>query len=91
MWRIGRTHTFVRTARRYLRRRRHLRQPFARALELLEEDPFHPQLHTHELHGKLRGLHAASVTYQVRLVFQLKHEDRTVMLIDVGDHDSAYR
>ena len=91
MWRIGRTDTFVRTARRYLRRRRHLQRPFARTLELLEEDPFHPQLHTHELHGRLRGLHAASITYQVRLVFQLVPAERTVLLIDVGDHDSAYR
>lgn len=91
MWRIGRTDTFVRTARRYLRRRLHPRRPFARALELLEQDPFHPQLHTHELHGKLQGLHAASVTYQVRLVLQLVRKERTVMLIDIGDHDSAYR
>lgn len=91
MWRIGRTDTFVRTARRYLRRRPHLRAPFARALELLQQDPFHPQLHTHDLHGKLKGLYAASVTYEVRLVLQIAHEERTVMLIDIGDHDSAYR
>ncbi len=91
MWRIGRTDTFVRTARRFLRRRPHLREAFARTLELLEQDPFHPQLHTHALSGKLHGLYGVSVTYHVRLIFQLGESERTLILIDIGSHDTVYR
>ncbi len=91
MWRIGRTDTFSRTARRFLRRRPHLHTVFGRVLELLEQDPFHPQLRTHALSGKLKGLHAVSVTYQVRLLIQLDDAAHTVMLIDIGDHDAVYR
>ncbi len=90
MWRIGRTDTFVRTARRYLRRRPHLEAPLARTLVLLAQDPFDPCLHTHTLSGKLKGFHGVSVTYQVRLVVKLARSGQTVTLIDVGDHAVVY-
>lgn len=91
MWRIGRTDTFVRTARRFLKRRPHLRGPFERTLELLADDPFHPRLRTHALRVSLDGLYAASITFQVRLIVRISPSERTVILIDVGDHDAVYR
>ena len=91
MWRIGRTDTFSRTARRYLRRRPHLHAPFTRTLELLEENPAHPKLRLHALDAKLRGLHAVSVTYQVRLVVEIDETEQTLILVDLGDHDDVYR
>ena len=63
MWRLERTDTFLRTARRYLRRRRHLVESFQTAISRLEEDPHHPLLRTHALKGSLQGLHAASCRF----------------------------
>lgn len=90
MWRLGRTETFRRTARRFLRRRPHLHESLSAALRQLELDPFHPRLRTHPLKGKLAGLHAVRVTYQVRLVVRIDSARREVLLLDVGDHDAVY-
>lgn len=91
LWRLGRTETFARTARRYLRRHYGLEKRLERVLERLQEQPFHPQLHTHALSGRLQGLYAVSVTYQVRLIVRIDEKDHTVILIDLGDQDSVYR
>lgn len=55
-------------------------------------DPFHPQLHTHKLKGKLADSWAASVTYELRIVFDfVEHEqDRAILLLSVGTHDEVY-
>jgi mRNA-degrading endonuclease YafQ of YafQ-DinJ toxin-antitoxin module len=91
MWRLGRTATFARTARRFLRRRQPVHPHFQRVLEILERDPFDPRLHTHPLSGKLEGLHAVRVTYSIRLVVRLDPEEREVVLLDLGEHDDVYR
>jgi mRNA-degrading endonuclease YafQ of YafQ-DinJ toxin-antitoxin module len=89
-WRLARTETLVRTARRFLRRRPQLQPAVARTLRQVEDDPIHPQPHAHALSGPLAGLHAVRVTYSVRLVVRLDAERREVALIDIGDHDHVY-
>jgi addiction module RelE/StbE family toxin len=91
VWRLGRTDTFVRTARRFLRRRQPLQPHVREVLRILEQDPFDPRLKTHPLHGKLEGLHACRVTRSVRLVLRIESEERTVTLLDLGEHDQVYR
>lgn len=91
MWRVGRTETFRRTARRFLRRRRPVHSHLLRVFELLEHDPFDPRLHTHALSGKLEGLHAVRVTYSIRLVVRIEAQQQEVVLLDIGEHDQVYR
>ena len=90
MWRLSRTDTFARTARRLLKRNPQLVEPLGAALELLEADPHHPRLRLHRLRGRLDGLWAARVTYRVRLVLTLDETDREVILLDIGSHDEVY-
>lgn len=45
-------------------------------------------LHTHSLHGPLKGLYAARISHQYRLVFAL--EPDAVIFIDIGSHDEVY-
>ncbi|VGO21209.1 type II toxin-antitoxin system RelE/ParE family toxin [Pontiella sulfatireligans] len=85
------THTFARTARRFLKRTPHLRGEFEHTLRQLEEDPSHPKLRLHPLKGKLAGKHAVSLTYSHRIVLILALEDDQIILLDVGTHDQAYR
>ena len=91
MWRLGRTDTFIRTARRFLRRRPHLRETLSQVFAQIEEDPFDSRLRTHPLKGRMRGLHAMRVTYKVRLIAQIDQEEHTVVLLDIGEHDEVYR
>ena len=83
--------TFIRTARKLLRKNPALRPEFQVVVEQLEADPFHPRLRLHPLKGNLQGKHAASVTYSHRLVLLLRLEQHEIILLDVGSHDEVYR
>jgi mRNA-degrading endonuclease YafQ of YafQ-DinJ toxin-antitoxin module len=91
MWRLGRTDTFLRTARRFLQRRPQLRTPVSQVLAQIEKDPFASRLRTHALSGRLEGLHAVRVTHSVRLVVRIDVSAHEVVLLDLGSHDDVYR
>lgn len=52
---------------------------------LFRDNPFHPQLKTHKLHGKLRTLWSFSIDLKYRIIFELDGGDS--IFLDVGDHD----
>ncbi len=57
-------------------------------------DPTDPNLKTHKLHGKLVGLLACSVEYDLRIVFDILENPQTkegeILLIDIGTHEEVY-
>lgn len=57
-------------------------------VNLLQNDPFTPELKTHKLTGKLRGYLAFSVTHEYRLVFYIQKD--TIYLLAIGSHDQVY-
>ncbi len=85
------TNTFVRTAKRFLKRNPDLRGEFERVLRQLEDDPSNPKLRLHPLKGKLAGKHAVSLTYSHRIVLTLLLEKGEIVLLDIGTHDQVYR
>ncbi|MCX6809807.1 MAG: type II toxin-antitoxin system mRNA interferase toxin, RelE/StbE family [Candidatus Berkelbacteria bacterium] len=48
-------------------------------------DPFAPDLKTHKLSGKLKGLWSFSVSYSYRILLEFDRDDR-VLFHDIGDH-----
>ncbi len=85
------TATFVRTARKFLRRHPELEGLFGDFLRQLETDPHVPRLRLHALQGKHQGQHAVSLTYEHRIVLILRLTAREIVLLDVGTHDEVYR
>jgi len=85
------TETFVRTARKFLRKHRDLAGLFEDVLKQLEDDPHLPRLRLHRLKGKHRDKHAVSLTYSYRVVLILRIEEGEIVLLDVGSHDDVYR
>ena len=51
------------------------------------KNPFHPQLKTHKLHGKLKGFYSFSIGYAYRIIFEFKNKRQTVYFHSVGNHD----
>jgi mRNA-degrading endonuclease YafQ of YafQ-DinJ toxin-antitoxin module len=84
------THTFERTARKFLRRHPDLVGLFEDVLLQLETDPHAPRLRLHRLKGKHRDKHAVSLTYSYRIVLILRIGKGEVVLLDVGSHDEVY-
>lgn len=80
--------SFPRKAKKLIKKNPQLENIFKEVLYKLSEDAFNPSLHTHALSGELKGKHACSLTYDLRIVFKLS--DDTVHLLDFGSHDEVY-
>jgi len=84
------TDTFVRTARKFLRKHPDLHKTFRDVLEQLEADPKAPSLRLHALSGNLKGKQAIRLTYAYRIVLVVRITEREIVLLDIGSHDAVY-
>lgn len=75
---------------RFLKSHPELVKPYAKAILLLEANPFHPSLRLHALGGKLTGLHSMSINLSYRITMELLIQGRQIIPINVGDHDAVY-
>jgi len=85
------TPAFIKAAKRFAKQHPELKQKTAIVLAALEQDPFQPSLKLHRLGGKLKGLHAVSITYSYRITLTLKISEHVITLLDIGNHDDVYR
>ena len=85
---------FARAFKRLRKGRPELRQKVERALQLLAEDPSHPELHIHKLKGRLAGVWACTVGYDHRILFEVvsgpDSGDEEIVLLTMGSHDEVY-
>ena len=84
--------SFVRAAKRLIKKQPSAAEELRGALELLAEDAFHAQLKTHKLKGDLAGSWACSAGYDLRIVFEFVQRDGTeaISLQTVGTHAEVY-
>jgi addiction module RelE/StbE family toxin len=87
-----RSSAFLRAAKRLVKKRPDVVKDLQAALELLSEDALHPKLKTHKLKGDLEEAWAASVGYDLRIVFQIVDYEgsEAILLQTVGTHDEVY-
>jgi addiction module RelE/StbE family toxin len=83
---------FIRAAKRLIRKDARATAELKKVLHLLAEDPFHPLLRTHKLHGKLEGSWACKVGYDLRIVFEFVEYEgsEAILLQTVGSHEEVY-
>lgn len=86
------TPSFLRAAKRLLRRQPAFDPHLAEILGLLEADAFAPALRTHKLKGRLAGCSAASAGYDLRIIFEILPSDggEKITLHSIGTHDEVY-
>ena len=80
---------FKRSYKRKVKNNDEYKKKFWDTLEIFAKDPFDPQLKTHKLSGKLKGLWVFSSLYDCRVIFKFVKKDE-VLLIDIGSHDEVY-
>ncbi len=87
-----RSSTFVRNARKIIKRQPQLAQNIQNALELLCSDPFQARLKTHKLKGELKDSYACSAGYDLRTIFKFVEYEQTqaILLESIGTHDEVY-
>lgn len=82
--------SYIRKARKFLKKHPEIRNQYQKTLELLEINPQHPSLRLHGLSGRLGGLHSVSINMSYRIVLEMVIQDSDIILVDVGNHDQVY-
>lgn len=82
--------SYIRRARKFLKKHPEIYGQYRKTLELLELDPYHPSLRFHRLQGKLSGLSSVSINISYRIVLELIIDGNEILLINIGKHDQVY-
>jgi addiction module RelE/StbE family toxin len=53
---------------------------------LFRENPLHPSLRLHELHGKFKGIWSISIASNYRIIFE-RMPNGDILFISIGKHD----
>jgi mRNA-degrading endonuclease YafQ of YafQ-DinJ toxin-antitoxin module len=87
-----RSNSFIRAARKAVRKNPQLASGLGIVLEMLAEDAFHPGLRSHKLKGRLEGTWACSAGYDLRILFRFVPYEgsEAILLLTVGGHEEVY-
>lgn len=69
---------------------KNIQNKLATALEILQQNPFHPLLHTKQLSGRLAGFLSFRITRDWRVVFYFKNPE-TISLTKIAHRKDIYR
>jgi mRNA-degrading endonuclease YafQ of YafQ-DinJ toxin-antitoxin module len=83
--------SYLKRAKKFLKKHPEIRGQYQKTLELLELNPHHPSLRLHRLQGRLAALSSVSINMSYRIVLEILIQDNDIILIDVGRHDQVYR
>jgi len=84
------THSYLRRAKKFIKRHPELLSQYEKTLKLLEINPQHPALRLHKLQGRLSELYSVSIniSYGISIYFLL--DKNKIIPIDIGSHDEVY-
>lgn len=89
-YRLIYTDSYVRRARKFLKKQPQIIRQYEKTLELLELNPHHPSLRLHGLQGQLTGLSSVSINRSYRIVLEFVIQGSDIILVDIGSHDHVY-
>lgn len=90
MYRLVYPDSYIRRAKKFLKKHPELHNQYQKTLELLELNPHHPSLRLHGLQGRLSGLSSVSITMSYRIVLEMVIRESDIILVDIGSHDHVY-
>ncbi|MDO8609051.1 MAG: type II toxin-antitoxin system mRNA interferase toxin, RelE/StbE family [bacterium] len=70
-----------------------IQKAFHKRLDIFISDPFHSQLHNHQLTGKYKGYRSINITGDWRAIYcEIKDSDGVIIIFEVlGTHSQLYR
>ena len=89
MIKIAYSPAFVRAYKKQIKNQTAIQELFSEKIALFLQDPYHPQLRTHQLRGILKDFYSFSIYYDLRVVFYSASYDE-VISENIGSHDEVY-
>ena len=90
-YRLIYTDSYIKRARKFFKKHPDLLSRYGKTLKILEINPQHPSLRSHQLKGKLNNLQFVSINISYRITLELYFSDKEIILVNVGSHDDVYR
>ena len=84
------TESYIRRAKKFIKRHPDLLGQYEKTLKLLEANPSHPSLRLHKLTGKLDGLYSVSINVTYRISIELIIREDMIVPVNVGSHNEVY-
>ncbi|HOQ12179.1 MAG: hypothetical protein BWY23_00875 [Spirochaetes bacterium ADurb.Bin218] len=84
------TESYIKRAKKFIKKHPDLLSQYEKTLKLLEINPKHPSLRLHKLDGKLSELYSVSINILYRICIDFLIENDIIIPIDVGRHDEVY-
>ena len=84
------TGSYLKRAKRFIKKHPELISQYGKTLKLLELNPNHPSLRLHKLQGKLSELYSVSIniSYGISIYFLIDKDK--IVPVDIGSHDDIY-
>ncbi len=84
------TESYIKRAKKFIKKHPEILQQYSKTLKLLESNPFHPSLRLHKLHGKLSEMYSISINISYRISIYFLIEKDKIIPVDIGTHDEIY-
>lgn len=84
------TESYIKKARKFIKKHPDLVNQYEKTLQLLEIDPFHPSLRLHKLKGKLSDIYSVSINIIYRISLEFIIDNNQIIPVDVGTHNEVY-
>jgi len=84
------TESYIKKAKKFIRRHPELKKQYAKTLKVLEFNPDHKSLRLHRLSGKLSELYSVSINISYRICLFFIVKDDKIVLVDIGKHEDVY-
>ena len=84
------TEAYKKRVKKFLKKHPDMFERYAKAITILEVNPFHPSLRLHKLKGNLNEYFSVSINMEYRVVIDFLIVDNEIIPIDIGNHDEVY-
>lgn len=81
--------SFKKSFKKKIEKNPELEKKFWNKIELFLKEPYHSNLKTHKLTGKLKELWSFRIDYDIRVIFYFNNDNNAVF-ISMGSHDEVY-
>ena len=90
MYKILFTESYIKRAKKFIKRHPEILNQYEKTLKLLEINPLHPSLRLHKLEGKISDFYSISINMTYRIMIDFLIKDKEIIPINVGTHDEIY-
>ncbi|MFA5235149.1 MAG: type II toxin-antitoxin system mRNA interferase toxin, RelE/StbE family, partial [Sulfurimonas sp.] len=84
------TESYLKKLKKFLKKHPDMLERYAKAIEILEANPYHPSLRLHKLQGRLCEFHSISINMEYRVIIDFIIKENEIIPIDIGTHDDVY-